>query len=515
MNSYILFLLIVKLVLIKEGLGVRLEKHDIEGDNIDEGNKNNINNSICELKQQGDECRGEVAKLDSSIKLGLVLSIKTEYYLSENELVGFKENYVKNNDKRRYLGKNFNNEEERELMKDRIVESKIKGETASEVESNSNKTSQNGNEAYSGIEEIDIRKETSNNTISKIISPTEDPEKNVKRTIDNNETFRANSTYILQDSVGNESTYNETLNYLNGEMNYNTTDNTIQLKDQTTYENHIDERFIGGNKNSLKKPIENNYKSEINDYKMEMNGVNFINQTNNTSCSTLKECLSDSLITYNITYNNETKYLLVIKKKQIILLNTVLHENAPTIGHNSDINRLPLLLEATNNDISQSFEEKIADRKKSKYHDETNNSTEVKLRSNYVESISIFNFPIEFPALKEGQGEVEINLMQTSVSFYAYIRLSVTLGVQNETLRLFTTLITSSIGTNDINYICVNSRNDVKLTLISFRLEQSEEFLKENYNSIINPNYEVTRQPPQRSFWKSIFTSRTDNKSNP
>ncbi|KAH7649724.1 hypothetical protein FG379_001954 [Cryptosporidium bovis] len=466
MNFYSIFLLITQIILINDTLGIRLEKHDIVGENTDQSDTTNVSNSICELKQKGDECIGEMAKIVSTMELGIILSIKTEYYILSDGVIKLNENDVNNNDKRRYLGRNFDHYEESEFIKGNIIDSKLEIEETSGTESSSNGTSKKGNNTYSVTDQTYIKSDTSNNTISKIINPTENSDENEMKTIEgfniveNNNSVVTNKTLQLNDtnttaiSIENKSTDNEASSYLNKEMVFNITNNNKPLNNKTTYKNNTNEGFIsGGNRGSQKKTDRGNYKSEINTNLEEMVETYSLDRTNiTTNYTTVKECLSDSLIIYNITFNNETKYLLIFNEKQLILINTVLHENAPEIGHNSEISKLPLLLEATNNDITEAFGEKVY-KKRSNYQRKADNLTGIKTGGSYVESISIFNLPREFPVLIKGQGSIEINFLQTNVSFYAYIRLNVTSEVQNETLRLSTILITSSIGVDSINYV--------------------------------------------------------------
>ncbi|KAH8584574.1 uncharacterized protein ELE39_000464 [Cryptosporidium sp. chipmunk genotype I] len=245
--------------------------------------------------------------------------------------------------------------------------------------------------------------------------------------------------------------------------------------------------------------------------------------------------LENYLIMYNITSSEDgtQRYLLILNKDEIILVNTLLDDVAPYIGHNSDTDKLPLFMEATLNGVSKAVN--VNNKKTTILQSNINKhfnhqrgligENEIVYRkkgNNFVGTISKFKIPTELFPLNKNQLIIDIDLVQNNISLYAYIKLETASTNKNEILRLSTTLAVSSLGVEDtantVN-VQVKDQNKVNVLPSTFTLKENNQSIDENKNNssdtnTMSPKYEISKHPIQKSFWKSIlktYTNRIEN----
>ncbi|TRY52619.1 Uncharacterized protein CTYZ_00002771 [Cryptosporidium tyzzeri] len=236
--------------------------------------------------------------------------------------------------------------------------------------------------------------------------------------------------------------------------------------------------------------------------------------------------LDNYLIMYNITSSEDgtQRYILILNEDEIILVNKLLDDIAPHISHNTNTNKLPLFMEATLDGINKAIN--VNNKKTTtiqasikKYFNNQkgligeNKIVNKKKSNDFVGTISKFKIPIELFALNKNQIIIDIDLVQNNISLFAYIKLETASNNPNEILRLSTTLAVSSLGAEDtantVN-IQVKDENKVNVLPTLFTLKENLENIDDNNNnnnnnSTMSPNYQISKHPIQKSFWKSIL----------
>lgn len=238
------------------------------------------------------------------------------------------------------------------------------------------------------------------------------------------------------------------------------------------------------------------------------------------------------ILVYNITSRGEAqRYLLILNQDEIILVNTVLDDMAPHISHHSNANMLPLLMEATLNGLNKATD--VNNRGvtvRSSVNRHYNHQRGISMgkdmyskrrerKSSIVGTISKFKIPNElFPLNWKRQIVIDIDLVQHNVSLFVHLTLETVSNNPNEILRLTTTLAVSSLGVDNISSVHVktNEHNRVSLaspstfTLSSGNHKNSQDDMSSNSSNAMSPNYEISKHPIQKSFWKSIIKSYTN-----
>ncbi|KAL5369410.1 putative signal peptide-containing protein [Cryptosporidium parvum] len=238
--------------------------------------------------------------------------------------------------------------------------------------------------------------------------------------------------------------------------------------------------------------------------------------------------LDNYLIMYNITSSEDgtQRYILILNEDEIILVNKLLDDIAPHISHNTNTNKLPLFMEATLDGINKAIN--VNNKKTTtiqtsikKYFNNQegligeNKIVNKKKSNDFVGTISKFKIPIELFPLNKNQIIIDIDLVQSNISLFAYIKLETTSNNPNEILRLSTTLAVSSLGVEDTaNTVNIQVKDENKVnvlpTLFTLKKENLENIddnnnNNNNNNSTMSPNYQISKHPIQKSFWKSIL----------
>ncbi|CUV04894.1 unnamed protein product [Cryptosporidium hominis] len=235
--------------------------------------------------------------------------------------------------------------------------------------------------------------------------------------------------------------------------------------------------------------------------------------------------LDNYLIMYNITSSEDgtQRYILILNEDEIILVNKLLDDIAPHISHNTNTNKLPLFMEATLDGINKAIN--VNNKKTTtiqtsikKYFNNQkgligeNKIVNKKKSNDFVGTISKFKIPIELFPLNKNQIIIDIDLVQSNISLFAYIKLETASNNPNEILRLSTTLAVSSLGVEDTaNTVNIQVKDENKVnvlpTLFTLKKENLENIddNNNNNNSTMSPNYQISKHPIQKSFWKSIL----------
>ncbi|POM84450.1 putative integral membrane protein [Cryptosporidium meleagridis] len=243
---------------------------------------------------------------------------------------------------------------------------------------------------------------------------------------------------------------------------------------------------------------------------------------NSTKQEQISFDLDNYVIMYNITSseNGAQRYILIINEDEIILVNTLLDDIAPHISHYTNTNKLPLFMEATLDGIHKAIN--VNNKKTTtirtnikKYFNNQkeligeNKKVNKKKSNDFVGTVSKFKIPIELFPLNKNQMVIDIDLVQSNISLFAYIKLETASNNPNEILRLSTTLAVSSLGVEDTaNTVNVQVKDENKVNILPslFTLKENLENVDENnVNNTMSPNYEISKHPIQKSFWKSIL----------
>ncbi|KAJ1611923.1 putative signal peptide-containing protein [Cryptosporidium canis] len=237
--------------------------------------------------------------------------------------------------------------------------------------------------------------------------------------------------------------------------------------------------------------------------------------------------LDNFIIMYNITSSDDVqRYLLIFNEDEIVLVNTILDDMAPHITHNSNANKLPLLMEAAldgvNRAINMNSGKTTIKSSINKHYNRQrgameNKGTEYSKRSNRVVGpVSRFKVPSDLFPFNKKRIIVDIDLVQHNVSLYVLIKLETISDNPNEILRLNTILAVSSLGTDHISgvHAIASSHNHVNASTPTFILKSGDK-QADNGNSHdstdnMSPKYEISKHPIQKSFWKSIIKSYTN-----